>query len=205
VSSYTQLLLRRYGDKLDGNAQEFMAYIVDGAARMKQLIEDLLAYSRVGTRSKEFHPLALDAPLRRAINNLRASIEEAGASITYDALPTVEADELQLSQLFQNLIGNALKFRSASVPRIHVSAREAEHEWELAVKDNGLGIEPAYFERIFMVFQRLHSKGEYPGTGIGLAICKKVVERHGGRIWVESQLGEGSRFMFTLPKKQGEQ
>jgi len=205
VSSYTQLLLRRYGDKLDGNAQEFMAYIVDGAARMKQLIEDLLAYSRVGTRSREFHPLAVEAPLRRAINNLRASIEEAGASITYDALPTVEADELQLSQLFQNLIGNALKFRSASVPRIHVSAKEAEHEWELAVKDNGLGIEPPYFERIFMVFQRLHNKGEYPGTGIGLAICKKVVERHGGRIWVESQLGEGSRFMFTLPKKQGEQ
>jgi light-regulated signal transduction histidine kinase (bacteriophytochrome) len=205
VSSYTQLLLRRYGDKLDANAQEFMGYIVDGAARMKQLIEDLLAYSRVGTRSKEFHQVALETPLRRAINNLRASVEEAGASITYDALPTLEADELQLSQLFQNLIGNALKFRSASVPRVHVSAKHAEHEWEFAVTDNGLGIEPAYFERIFMVFQRLHSKGEYPGTGIGLAICKKVVERHGGRIWVESRLGEGSSFRFTLPKKQGEQ
>jgi two-component system, chemotaxis family, sensor kinase Cph1 len=172
---------------------------------MKQLIEDLLAYSRVGTRSKELHQVAVEAPLRRAINNLRASIEEAGASITHDALPTVEADELQLSQLFQNLIGNALKFRSASVPRIQVCAKEAEHEWEFAVQDNGLGIEPAYFERIFMVFQRLHSKGEYPGTGIGLAICKKVVERHGGRIWVESRLGEGSSFRFTLPKKQGEQ
>jgi light-regulated signal transduction histidine kinase (bacteriophytochrome) len=205
VSSYTQLLVRRYGDKLDGNAQEFMAYIVDGAARMKQLIEDLLAYSRVGTRSKEFHRVAVEAPLCRAINNLRASVEEAGASITYDALPTVEGDELQLSQLFQNLIGNALKFRSASVPRIHVFAKEADHEWEFAVQDNGLGIEPAYFERIFMVFQRLHNKGEYPGTGIGLAICKKVVERHGGRIWVESQLGEGSSFRFTLPKNQGEQ
>jgi PAS domain S-box-containing protein len=205
VSSYTQLLVRRYGDKLDGNAQEFMAYIVDGAARMKQLIEDLLAYSRVGTRSKEFHRVAVEAPLCRAINNLRASVEEAGASITYDALPTVEGDELQLSQLFQNLIGNALKFRSASVPRIHVFAKEAGHEWEFAVQDNGLGIEPAYFERIFMVFQRLHNKGEYPGTGIGLAICKKVVERHGGRIWVESQLGEGSSFRFTLPKNQGEQ
>lgn len=205
VSSYTQLLVRRYGDKLDGDAKEFMAYVVDGAARMKQLIEDLLAYSRVGTRSREFHPVAVEAPLRRAINNLRASVEEAGASIAYDALPTLEADELQLSQLFQNLIGNALKFRSASVPRIHIFTKETEHEWEFAVKDNGLGIEPAYFERIFMVFQRLHNKGEYPGTGIGLAICKKVVERHGGRIWVESQLGEGSSFRFTLSKKQGEQ
>jgi light-regulated signal transduction histidine kinase (bacteriophytochrome) len=182
-----------------------MAYIVDGAARMKQLIEDLLAYSRVGTRSREFHPVAVDAALRRALGNLRAAVEEASASISYEGLPTLEADEVQLTQLFQNLIGNALKFRSASVPRIDVSASETDREWEFAVKDNGLGIEPAYFERIFMVFQRLHSKGEYPGTGIGLAICKKVVERHGGRIWVESQLGAGSCFRFTLPKKQGEQ
>ena len=144
--------------------------------------------------------VALEAPLRRAIGNLRAGIEEAGAAITYDALPTVQADELQLSQLFQNLIGNALKFRSTSVPRIHVSSKEKENEWEIAVQDNGIGIEPAYFERIFMVFQRLHNKGEYPGTGIGLAICKKVVERHDGRIWVESRVGEGSGFHFTLPK-----
>jgi PAS domain S-box-containing protein len=201
VSSYTQLLVRRYGDKLDEDAKEFMGYIVDGAARMKQLIEDLLAYSRVGTRGKSFERVAVEAALRRAINNLRAAIEEAGAAISYDALPTVRGDELQLSQLFQNLIGNALKFRSASVPRIHVSAAEKEHEWELVVRDNGIGIEPAYFERIFMVFQRLHNKGEYPGTGIGLAICKKVVERHDGRIWVASQPGEGASFHFTLPKK----
>jgi PAS domain S-box-containing protein len=200
VSSYTQLLVRRYGDKLDDDAKEFMGYIVDGAARMKQLIEDLLAYSRVGTRGKNFQRVALEAPLRRAIGNLRAAVEEAGAAITFDALPTVLADELQLSQLFQNLIGNALKFRSASVPRIHVSSVEKENEWEFTVRDNGIGIEPAYFERIFMVFQRLHNKGEYPGTGIGLAICKKVVERHDGRIWVESQAGEGSGFHFTLPK-----
>jgi len=210
VSSYTQLLVRRYGDRFDGDAREFMAYVVDGAARMKQLIEDLLAYSRVGTRGREFHPVAVEGSLRRAIGNLRTAIEEAGAAVTYDAMPTIEADDLQLTQLFQNLIGNALKFRSASVPRIHISSKEKENEWEFAVQDNGIGIEPAYFERIFMVFQRLHNKGEYPGTGIGLAICKKVVERHGGRIGVTSGDGVspppsgGSTFHFTLLKKQGE-
>jgi len=171
---------------------------------MKQLIEDLLAYSRVGTRGKDFHEVEVEGALRRAVTNLRAAIEESGASVTWDALPTVIADDLQLTQLFQNLIGNALKFRSASVPRVSVSATEKEKEWEFKVRDNGIGIEPQYFERIFMVFQRLHNKTEYPGTGIGLAICKKVVERHGGRIWVEAQPGEGSAFHFTLPKVQGE-
>jgi len=202
VSSYTQLVLRRYGERLDGDAKEFMAYVVDGAARMKQLIEDLLAYSRVGTRGKEFKPVPVETAVRRAINNLRTAIEESGASITYDALPTVEADDVQLAQLFQNLMGNALKFRSASVPRIHIAAKELETEWEFAIQDNGIGIEPQYFDRIFMVFQQLHTKGEFPGTGIGLAICKKVAERHGGRIWVSSKLGEGSTFHFTLPKKR---
>ncbi len=201
VSSYTQLLVRRYGDKLDGDAKEFMAFIVDGAGRMKQLIEDLLAYSRVGRHGKAPQPIAVETALRRALTNVRAAVEEAGASVTYDGLPTVQADEVQLAQLFQNLIGNALKFRSASVPRIGVTCAEKEHEYEFAVADNGIGIEPQYFERIFMVFQRLHNKGEYPGTGIGLAICKKVVERHGGRIWVTSQPGEGTTFHFTLPKK----
>jgi PAS domain S-box-containing protein len=202
VSSYTQLLARRYGDKLDGDAREFMAFVVDGAARMKQLIEDLLAYSRVGTRGREFKPVATDAPLRRAILNLRSAIEESSAAVTFDALPALEADEMQLAQLFQNLIGNALKFRSASVPRIHIASKEKQYEWEFSVTDNGIGVEPQYFERIFKVFQRLHDKGEYPGTGIGLAICKKVVERHQGRIWVESKPGEGTTFLFTLPKKQ---
>jgi light-regulated signal transduction histidine kinase (bacteriophytochrome) len=200
VSSYTQLLVRRYGDRLDGDAREFTAYIVDGAARMKQLIEDLLAYSRVGTKGKEFKPVPVESALRRAIVNLRAAIEESGAAVTYDAMPVVQGDDTQITQLFQNLIGNALKFRSASVPRIHVSSSQKEKEWEIVVSDNGIGIEAAYFERIFMVFQRLHNKGEYPGTGIGLAICKKVVERHGGRIWVESAPGTGSAFHFTLPK-----
>jgi len=201
VSSYTQLLMRRYGDRLDGDAMEFTAYIVDGATRMKQLIEDLLAYSRVGTKGKEFRPVPVESTLRRAIVNLRAAIEESGAAVTYDALPVVKGDDVQLTQLFQNLIGNALKFRSASVPRIHVASIDRQGECEVVVSDNGIGIEPQYFERIFMVFQRLHNKGEYPGTGIGLAICKKVVERHGGRIWVESKPDEGSAFHFTLPKE----
>jgi PAS domain S-box-containing protein len=200
VSSYTQLVQRRYGDRLDGDAKEFMGFVVEGAARMKQLIEDLLAYSRVGTRGREFEPVALEAPLQKALTNLRRAIEEASAAVTWDALPTVMADESQLAQLFQNLVGNALKFRSASVPRIHVSSVERETEWEVTVADNGIGIEPQYYERIFMVFQRLHNKTEYPGTGIGLAICKKVVERHGGRLWVESKSGAGSTFKFTLPK-----
>jgi len=147
--------------------------------------------------------VAVEVSLRRAIGNLRAAIEEAGAAVTYDALPTIEADDLQLTQLFQNLIGNALKFRSTSVPRIHISSKERENEWEFAVQDNGIGIEPAYFERIFMVFQRLHNKGEYPGTGIGLAICKKVVERHGGSIRVESALGEGASFNFHAAQETG--
>jgi PAS domain S-box-containing protein len=203
VASYTQLLGRRYDAKLDNEAREFMAYIVDGASRMKQLIEDLLAYSRVGTKGQEFRPVSSEAALRRALFNLKTGIEEAGAAVTYDAMPTVHADEVQLGQLFQNLIGNALKFRSPSVPRIHVGVTDGPDEWTFAVRDNGIGIEPQYYERIFMVFQRLFNKGEYPGTGIGLAICKKVVERHGGTIWVESRLGEGSSFLFTLPKPKG--
>jgi PAS domain S-box-containing protein len=205
VSSYTQLLGRRYGEKFDADAKEFMAYIVDGATRMKQLIEDLLAYSRVGTKGKDFKPADLDKSVRRAISNLKAAIEESGASVTYDPMPVVPADEVQLAQLFQNLMGNALKFRAPSVqPRIHVGVKDLGEAFELSVRDNGIGIEPQYFERIFMVFQRLHNKGEYSGTGIGLAIVKKVVERHGGHIRVESKLGEGSAFIFTLPKHHRE-
>ena len=200
VSSYTQLVMKRYGERLDGDAKEFMNFVVDGAARMKQLIEDLLAYSRVGTRGKEFKPVPVEQALKRAVTNLRAAIEESGAEITHDALPTVNADEVQLAQLFQNLIGNALKFRGPAKPHVHVSCLEKDDALEFHVGDNGIGIEPQYFERIFMLFQRLHTKGDYPGTGIGLAICKKVVERHGGRLWVESEPGKGSSFNFTLPK-----
>jgi PAS domain S-box-containing protein len=204
VASYTQLLGKRYGSKLEGDAQEFMAYIVDGAARMKQLIEDLLAYSRVGTHGKDFKPVRLEAALQRARANLRAAIAESGVHITHEVLPEVEGDESQLAQLLQNLIGNAIKFRGEAKLAVHVSCSEQENEYAIAVTDNGIGIEPQYFGRIFMVFQRLHDKGQYPGTGIGLAICKKVVDRHGGRIWVESAPGKGSRFVFTLPKQRGE-
>jgi len=203
VSSYTQLLMRRYGDKLDGDAKDFTAFIVDGATRMKQLIEDLLAYSRVGTRDKNFKPVDAESSLKRALTNLRAAIQDSGATVTQDKLPTIPCDEVQLAQLFQNLIGNALKFRKPDVaPAVHVGAAEQGAEWEFTVRDNGIGIEPQYFERIFMVFQRLHDKGEYPGTGIGLAIVKKVVERHGGRIWVQSQPGAGTTFHFTMPKER---
>ena len=204
ISSYTQLLARRYGDKLDGDAREFMDFIVDGATRMKQLIEDLLAYSRVGTRHGEFKPMSAEAALRRALTNLRAAIQASGAQITHDPLPALEADETQITQLFQNLIGNALKFRGAAPPALHVGVADLGRAWEFSVRDNGIGIEAQYFERIFLVFQRLHGKSEYPGTGIGLAICKKVVARHGGQIRVESAPGQGSTFYFTLPKQRGE-
>jgi light-regulated signal transduction histidine kinase (bacteriophytochrome) len=199
ISSYTQLLQRRYGERFEPEAKEFMAFVVDGATRMKQLIEDILAYSRVGTRAREFKPTQCENALRKALVNLRAAIEATGASVTHSPLPEVDADEVQLVQLFQNLIGNALKFQGGEPPRIHVSAAERPGAWEIGVRDNGIGIDPQYFERIFMVFQRLHTKTDYPGTGIGLALCKKIVERHGGRIWVASQPGEGATFHFTLP------
>jgi len=203
IGSYTQLLERRYGEKLDADAREFMDFIVDGATRMKQLIEDLLAFSRVGTRGKELRPVQAQSALDRALINLRAAIESSDAQITHDALPDVTADDSQLTQLFQNLIGNAIKFKNKDEPvRIHVGVHDAGDEWRFSVSDNGIGIEPQYFERIFMVFQRLHTRDEYAGTGIGLAICKKVVDRHHGRIWVESVYGKGSTFVFTLPKTQ---
>ena len=199
ISSYTQLLMRRYGTIFDQDAKEFMEFIVDGAARMKQLIEDLLAYSRVGTRGREPEPTDAQAALDQALANLRAAVESSGATVTHDAMPTVRADASQLAQLFQNLVGNAIKFRGAEPPRIHVGAQEKESEVVLSVRDNGIGIDPQYFERIFVIFQRLHSKAEYEGTGIGLAICKKIVDRHGGRIWVESAPGTGAVFKWTVP------
>jgi len=202
ISSYTQLLGRRYGDRLDGDAQEFMAFIVDGAARMKQLIEDLLAYSRVGTRGKDFQEVDSGASLARALANLRASQESSGAVITHDAMPRVMADGAQLAQVFQNLIGNAIKFRGEGPPRIHVGAETTGTVWAFTVKDDGIGLDTQYADRIFMMFQRLHNKAEYPGTGIGLAIVKKIVERHGGRIWVESEPGKGATFGFTIARQQ---
>ena len=201
ISSYTQLLERRYGERLDGDARDFMAYIVDGAARMKQLIEDLLAYSRVGTRGKELQTVDSGASLSRAIANLRGAIESAGATVTHDRMPEVLADGAQLSQVFQNLIGNAIKFRGEEPSRIHVGAETRDTVWVFTVKDNGIGLDTQYADRIFMMFQRLHNKAEYPGTGIGLAIVKKIVERHGGRIWVESEPGKGATFGFTIARE----
>ncbi len=202
ISSYTQLLERRYADRLDGDARDFMGYIVDGAARMKQLIEDLLAYSRVGTRGKDFQVVESGASLDRALANLRASIESSGAQVVRDRMPEVLADGAQLAQVFQNLIGNAIKFRGAEPPKIHVGAETRDAVWVFTVKDNGIGLDTQYAERIFMMFQRLHNKAEYPGTGIGLAIVKKIVERHGGRIWVESEPGNGATFGFTLARER---
>ena len=201
ISSYTQLLGRRYGDRFDENAREFMGYIVEGAGRMKQLIEDLLAYSRVGTKGREFKPFSADSALDKALANLRTTAERAGADVTRERLPVVTGDEGQLAQVFQNLIGNAIKFRGDEAPRIHLFVSRQDPDWHFMLRDNGIGIEAQYFERIFMVFQRLHNRTEYPGTGIGLAICKKIVDRHGGRIWVDSHPGAGSTFFFTIPEK----
>ncbi len=199
VASYVQLLARRYRGKLDEDADTFIRYAVDGATRMQALINDLLAYSRVGTRGKEPVPVPLEKCAERALSHLRLALEESGARVEVEPLPWVKGDETQLAQLLQNLVGNAVKFRGGRPPRIRVSATREGDTVTVSVEDNGIGIEPQYHERIFAIFQRLHGKEEYPGTGIGLSICKKIVERHGGRIWVESTLGQGSTFRFTLP------
>jgi PAS domain S-box-containing protein len=205
VTSYVQLLSRRYEGKLDGNADEFIAYAVDGATRMQRLINDLLTYSRVGTKGKEFEPTDCERVFEHSLKNLQVAIEEQEAVITHDPLPTVMADHVQLGQLFQNLIGNAIKFRGKEAPHIHLSARSNGNGWLFSVRDNGIGIALEYAERIFIIFQRLHNREEYPGTGIGLAVCKKIVERHGGHIWVESDPGKGATFYFTILNKGGEQ
>ena len=201
VGSYTQLLAKRYTGKLDTDADEFINYAVDGVVRMKALINDLLAYSRVGTRAKEPTPTDCEAVLKTTITNLQGSIEEKKAVVTHSPLPTVCGDATQLGQLFQNLIGNAVKFRGDTSPAVHISAERNGSEWIFCIRDNGIGMEPEHAERIFEIFQRLHSRSEYPGTGIGLAICKKIVERHGGRIWVKSAPGEGAAFYFTIAEK----
>jgi len=246
VASFTQLLEEHYANRLGGDAREFIAYAVDGAHRMQGLINDLLAYSRVGTRGKPFAPVDCASSLASAISNLELAITESGAVVTHEPLPTVMGDDVQLVQLFQNLIGNAIKFRRAGVtPEVHVSAKSVSGQsslvggqsswgsasndqcpmtngapqapmtngvpqapmtnvqWVFSVRDNGIGIEPQYYERLFVIFQRLHSRAEYPGTGIGLAISKKVVERHGGRIWVESEPGKGTTFHFSIPARPG--
>ena len=199
VVSYTELLAKRYGNQLDDAANKFIAYAVEGATRLQRLIDDLLAFSRVGTKRQPQESAPTGELLDAAVHNLQAAIEESGAVITYDALPTVRGDHSQLIQLFQNLVGNAIKFRRpGEPPHIHVTACNLGQEWQFSVADNGIGIDPQFNERIFVIFQRLHAREQYPGTGIGLAICKRIVERHGGRIWVESMPGEGTTFHFTL-------
>ena len=199
VAGFVGLLEKRYREKLDDNAREFIEYAVDGVKRMQILIKDLLAYSQVGTKGKTFEPTNCSVALEQAIYNLHKAVEESGAELTYDLLPTVSGDSSQLTRLFQNLIGNAIKYHGKDKPEIHISAQKKGTEWVFSVRDNGIGIGSQYFEKIFDVFRRLHTKKEYDGTGIGLAVCKKIVERHGGKIWVESAPGKGSTFYFTVP------
>jgi PAS domain S-box-containing protein len=199
VASYLQLLERRYREKLGTDAGEFIDYAVEGATRMKRLINDLLEYSKVGTAERPFEPTQSLEALEEALANLQVAISESGAKVTHGPLPAVTADRKQLVQLFQNLVGNAIKFRSAAPPRVHVAAQMERGEWVFSVRDNGIGIDPKFADRIFIIFQRLHGREEYPGTGIGLALCRKIVERHGGRIWVEPGPGGGSVFFFTVP------
>ncbi|HEY9885444.1 MAG TPA: ATP-binding protein, partial [Thermosynechococcaceae cyanobacterium] len=231
VIGYTQLLMQDYQTHFDASAQQYAEYIVDGGKRMQQLIQDLLHYSRVGTRDLVFAPIDCNVVLDQVLSNLQVAIADRQALVTSDPLPTVTVDKLQLTQLLQNLIGNAIKFCRDDAPRVHISARRAgegeaqkaqgeqrEHEggdsentqletsphppkttWLFSVHDNGIGIKPRYLERIFEIFKRLHTRTEFPGTGIGLAVCKKIVDRHGGHIWAESQPGNGTTFYFTLP------
>jgi light-regulated signal transduction histidine kinase (bacteriophytochrome) len=201
VASYTQLLAKRYKGRLDSDADDFIAFAVDGSSRMQRLINDLLAYSRAGTSTDPPRRISSEAALQSALTNLAATIAESAAVVTHDSLPLVTMDDTQLTQVFQNLIGNAVKYRGTAAPQIHISAVSTTGtEWIFSVRDNGLGIEPRYFEKIFVLFQRLHGRSEFAGTGIGLAICKKMLERLGGRIWVESEASNGSTFHFAIPE-----
>jgi light-regulated signal transduction histidine kinase (bacteriophytochrome) len=205
VAGFLELLARRYEGKLDEKADGYIARALNGTKRMSALIHDLYAYARAGTQGKAPAPVDLDAMLRGAIDNLRENINENGAVLTWDELPRVEGDDTQLVQLFQNLIANAIKFRKKDTPpSIRVSAEQRRDEWVFGVHDNGIGIEPRFYERVFVMFQRLHSYDAYPGTGLGLALCKRIVERHGGRIWIESRPAEGSSFYFTIPVRRAE-
>jgi len=202
VISFTQLLAKRYNDKLDEDAKDYINFAVDGARRMQTLINDLLSYSRITTRGDPFKIVNLKNVLEDIILNLQIKIKETSAKITYGEMPSLFADKTQLMQLFQNLISNALRFRSKELPLIHISAQHSYKEWIFSVKDNGIGIEQRFFKKIFVIFQRLHTRDEYPGSGIGLAICKRIVEKLNGRIWVESEVGKGSTFKFAIPLKK---
>jgi light-regulated signal transduction histidine kinase (bacteriophytochrome) len=199
VASFSGILRDRYADKLDDKGKEYFEFVMEGAHRMQSLVEGLLQYSRIETHGTPPEPMDVQRAVDAALANLRAAIEEFGVKITVDPLPTIRAERTQMAQLFQNLIGNAIKFRSDRPPEIHVGAERKDRSWLFWVKDNGIGIEPKFKDKIFVIFQRLHARDRYPGTGIGLAVCKKIVERHGGEIRVESQPGRGSTFLFTIP------
>jgi light-regulated signal transduction histidine kinase (bacteriophytochrome) len=200
ISSYTQLLRRRYAGKLDAKADQFIDHAVNGTKRMQALINDLLHYSRITTGARPLEPVDLESALDDTLMDLEIRIEDSGAVVTHDTLPTIAADPIQIRRLLLNLIGNGIKFHApARTPVISIAAARDGAQWRFDVRDNGIGIEPQYIKQLFQVFKRLHSADEYPGTGIGLAVCRKIVERHGGRIWIESVLGEGSSFIFTLP------
>ncbi len=201
ITGFLRLLEKRYKDKLDKNGMEYIKFTVDSAKRMDELIKDILEYSQVGTKSKEFKTVDCLSVFSKAIFNLQVAILESGALVTHDNLPTVMGDSTLLTSLFQNLLGNAIKFHGAETPKVHISAERKENEWVFSVRDNGIGIDLQFQEQIFTAFRRLHARDEYPGTGIGLATCKKIVEYHGGRIWAESEPGKGSTFFFTLPYK----
>ncbi|HEX2896714.1 MAG TPA: ATP-binding protein [candidate division Zixibacteria bacterium] len=205
VGSFVQLLSQRYKGKLDSQADEFIQFAVEGVSRMRQLINDLLMFSRVETKGGELVPTDCEMVLGEVLANLKASIDSNNARITHDPLPMIVADKLQLSQVFQNLLGNAIKFKGDQTPAIHIGVNKRDNDWLFYVKDNGIGFDPEFSEKVFIIFQRLHTRNEYPGTGIGLSLCKKIVERHGGRIWVDSAPGNGSTFNFTIPDKMGEQ
>jgi light-regulated signal transduction histidine kinase (bacteriophytochrome) len=204
VTTYVQMLDRRYGNTLDGDAKEYIKFAVEGSKRMYALVEDLLTYSRVETSVVPFEPVSMDQVMITALKDMGETIEKSGATVTATDLPEVHADLQQMVQLMENLIGNAIKFRREDSPQVRISARLEGHEWIFSVKDNGIGIGKEYQDKVFQMFQRLHTKEAYPGTGIGLAICKKVVERHGGRIWYESEQGVGTTFFFSLPEKAEE-
>ncbi len=199
IAGACQFLARRYKDRLDDEAREFIGFAVDGAKRMQELISDLLDYSRVTSKARELVATSAEATVSSVTANLSLQIDEKAARVTHGPLPEVNADPSQLLQLLQNLVTNALKFNDKAAPRVHVSSVLEGGLWHFTVQDNGIGIDPKYFDRLFVIFKRLHGRGEYPGTGLGLALCKKIVERHGGRIWVDSTPGEGSTFHFTLP------
>jgi PAS domain S-box-containing protein len=201
VTAYLSLLEKRYADQLDGRAKQYMDLAIDGGLRAKDLIRDLLEFSRIDSQAKEFLEVDMEEVLRKVLDNLSVSLKEEKAVISHDPLPTVRADDTQMMQVLQNLIGNAIKFRREDPPRVHISCNDDGNEWRFSVQDNGIGIDPQYQDKIFVLFQRLHTKEEYAGTGIGLAICKKIVERHGGRIWFDSRPGSGTTFYFTMPKR----